>query len=54
MLPNIVFLDPSCKESSAWQVLFAGNIEPPQFNSKGAAQAYLDMLERGQRLPEYT
>lgn len=51
-MANVVFRNPADKDSASWIVSFEGNIASPTFNSKGAAQAYLDMLERGQRQPE--
>ncbi len=35
-----------------WFVSFAGDLCAPTFNSRSAAQSYLAMLKRGQRLPE--
>lgn len=50
--PNQVFLDPDSKLS--WRVMFNNKVCSPDFNSRGAASAYLEMLERGDRKPEYS
>jgi len=36
-----------------WKVYYQGRVCCPSFNSKGAAQVYLDMILNGQRKPEY-
>jgi hypothetical protein len=46
-----VFRDPEDRE--AWRVIHDGRLTTPRFNSRDAAFAYLEMLERGQRKPEY-
>ena len=35
-----------------WHVYFGGQTQSPAFNSRGAAQAFLDALRRGTRKPE--
>jgi hypothetical protein len=37
----------------AWRVVVDGRFTSPRFNSKGAAEAYRDVLARGQRQPEF-
>lgn len=37
----------------AWTVVWNGAVCSPTFRSKGAAEAYFDMLKRGDRAPEY-
>lgn len=54
-----VFRDPSVKNQDqtkldVFRVLWKGKICSPEFNSRGAADAYLEMLRRGQRQPEYS
>lgn len=49
---NQVFRDPSVKDSEAWRVLYNGEVLTPVFNSKGAAQVYLNQVECGLRKPE--
>jgi hypothetical protein len=46
-----VFRDPDDRE--AWRVIHDGRLTTPQFNSRGAAYAYLEKLERGQCKPKY-
>jgi hypothetical protein len=41
------------KVGGAWKVKFEGRYTSPDFNSKGAAVAYADMLKRGERTPEW-
>jgi hypothetical protein len=48
-----VFRDPAEKEREAWRVIYAGKLTTPRFNSRGAAHAYLALLQRGERRPEY-
>lgn len=48
-----VFLDPSEKQLVNWRVFYNGKITSPSFNSKGAAEAYLDIIRKGIRKPEY-
>lgn len=36
-----------------WFVVWRGQVCTPHFNSMGAAEAYRDMIKRGQRSPEY-
>lgn len=48
-----VIRDPSVKQDEMWVVVVDGLLTSPTFNSKGAAEAYSDMLQRGQRKPEY-
>lgn len=38
----------------SWRVIFDGTLTTPHFNSEGAARAYLAMLIKGERKPEYT
>jgi hypothetical protein len=33
--------------------MYDGRVTSPRFNSRGAAYAYLNMLQKGQRKPEY-
>jgi hypothetical protein len=47
-----VLRDPADRE--AWRVIYNGELTAPRFNSRGAAYAYLSMLQRGQRKPEYS
>ena len=44
---NQVFFLKDC-----WKVLFNGIVCSPDFQSKGAALAYLSLLENGYRKPE--
>lgn len=37
-----------------WRVDVNGATTSPQFNSKGAAEAYRDLLQRGDRKPEFS
>ena len=52
---NQVFRDPLTAKYGvwSWRVLFNDRVCSPDFNSEGAAATYLDMLQRGQRNPEY-
>lgn len=52
-MKNEVVRDPAVKNCDSFIVIFNDRICSPNFNSKGAASAYLQMLERGQRKPEY-
>ncbi len=45
LAPNQVFRDPANKTEEAWRVLFNGAVLPPSWNSKGAAQTHLNLLE---------
>ena len=47
-----VVRDPEDRE--AWRAIHDGRVTTPRFNSRDAAYAYLEMLERGQRKPEYS
>lgn len=47
-----VFRDPAVKGQDNFRVMFEGQLCSPDFNSKGAAAAYLEMLQRGDRKPE--
>ncbi len=51
-LADRVIRDPAEREVESRRVIFAGKLEPAQFNSRGAALAYLDMLRRADRKPE--
>lgn len=53
-MKNQTMRDPSIKEQDAFRVLFNDRLCSPCFRSIGAAQAYLDLLERGDREPEYS
>lgn len=46
-----VFRDP--EDRDAWRVIYDGKLTTPLFNSRGAAYAYLTMLQRGDRKPEF-
>lgn len=46
-MKNQVFLDPSIKTEKSWRVCFNESIVKADFNSKGAAQAHLELLEKG-------
>ena len=48
-----VFRDPSVKDRESWRVMYNGRICSPSFNSEWAAIAYLDLLQKGYREPEY-
>jgi len=48
-----VFRDPAEKQAEVWRVIYEGKLTTPRFNSRGAAHAYLAILQRGQRKPEY-
>lgn len=52
MPENQVIRDPAVKHMDSFRVFFAGRLTSPEFNSKGAAAAYLEMLEAGRRKPE--
>jgi hypothetical protein len=52
-LKNQVIRDPAVKDFDSYRVIFDDRLTSPHFNSKGAAAAYLDMLEAGRRAPEY-
>jgi hypothetical protein len=52
-MENAVIRDPSFRNGEAWRVIWNGLLTSPTFNSHGAAQAYLAMLIRGRRKPEY-
>lgn len=39
--------------TSGWRVIFKGQLTTPLFNSEGAATAYLNLLIKGVRKPEY-
>jgi hypothetical protein len=57
-MENQVFRDPSVKQQGmknpdTFRVWFNDWLCSPEFNSKGAAEAYLDMLTEGRRKPEY-
>jgi len=45
--------DPAVKNMDSFRVIFNDRLCSPDFNSKGAAMAYLDMLREGRRKPEY-
>ena len=47
-----VVRDPEDRET--WRAIHDGRVTTPRFNSRDAAYAYLEMLERGQRKPEYS
>jgi hypothetical protein len=47
-----VFRDPAVRDIECWRVAYGGKIEPATFNGKGAALAYLAMLQAGRRRPE--
>lgn len=48
-----VTIDPSDKTGGSWMVFVDGRVCSPRWNSKGAALAYVAMLERGARKPEF-
>lgn len=52
-IPDGVTLHPQDKTGGCWVVWFRGRLCSPFFNSKGAANAYLDALAAGTRQPEY-
>jgi hypothetical protein len=52
IMENQVFRDPTAKDREAWRVLWYGQVCLPEFNSRGAAIAYLVMLKSGRRRPE--
>jgi hypothetical protein len=47
-----IFRDPAVKDFDSFRVIFDNRLCSPNFNSKGAALAYLEQLEKG-RKPEY-
>lgn len=49
---NEVFRDPAVKDQDSYRVWFNDWLCSPNFNSIGAAKAYLEMLEKGWRKPE--
>ena len=53
--PNQAFRDPLSNRTGieSFRVIFNDRICSPDFNSIGAARAYLELLERGVRKPEY-
>lgn len=53
-MDNQVFRDPAEKLLESWRVLFNEKICSPTFNSKGAASAYLSLLNSDKRKPEYS
>ena len=53
MIGDQVIRDPAEKTCDSYRVVFGGKLTSPDFNSKGAAAAYLDMLREGRRKPEY-
>lgn len=58
-MKNQVFRDPAVRginghpPEDSFRVAFNDKLCSPNFNSKGAAAAYLQMLELGQRKPEF-
>ena len=48
----VCFRKPGTQEPF-WKVVWDQHLLTPDFQSKGAAQAYLAMLNRGERQPEY-
>lgn len=52
-MKNEVIRDPSVKAFDSFRVIYNDRMCSPEFNSKGAASAYLEMLEGGRRKPEY-
>jgi hypothetical protein len=55
MVENQVFRDPAFgRFHDNYRVLFEGRVCSPDFNSKGAAAAYLEALVNGTRKPEYS
>ena len=53
-MENQVFRDPSVKDRDSFRVVFNDRICTPDFNSTGAAAAYLGALSAGYRSPEYS
>jgi hypothetical protein len=53
-IANKVIRDPAVKGYDSYRVVFNGRLCSPNFNSKGAAAAYLEMLVAGRRKPEYS
>ena len=56
-MQNQVIRDPAVKNQGVsnpdtFRVIFNDQLCSPKFNSKGAAEAYLDMLTAGRRKPE--
>lgn len=51
---NHVFRDPAVKNEDSFRVLFNRGLTSPSFNCFGAALTYLQMLERGERAPEWS
>lgn len=47
----VSFSHPNDPEPS-WRAVFRGSLQAPDFNSRGAAAAFLDGLESGYRKPE--
>ena len=54
MKRNEVTLHPADHTGTEWVCWFENDLLSPLFNSKGAAQAYLDAVVSGKRKPEYT
>lgn len=54
MSENQVLRDPAEKQEECWRVVFNNRFTSPSFQSKGAAQVYLSLLEAGRRKPEYS
>lgn len=50
---SYVFLSPMPpRDQESWRVMFDGVIQRPDFNSRGAALAFLAGLQSGARKPE--
>ncbi len=52
-MTNYVMQDPAVRDRDAFRVIFDNRLCSPTFNSRGAAAAYLAVLEDGRREPEY-
>lgn len=48
-----VVVRPFSESLEQWEVVWDNRLTSPTFNSRGAAQAYADILNRGQRMPEF-
>jgi hypothetical protein len=52
-MQNQVIRDPAVWHCDSFRVIFNSRLCSPNFNSRGAAKAYLQSLETGKRKPEY-
>ena len=49
-----VFRNTVVKDQDSFRVIYDNRLCSPNFNSLGAAYAYLSLLQKGYREPEYT